>query len=246
MCWLQIPLLLSDVVDRVGNLEICQSATWACQPPAKTGTKLAKMKSYIERLIWNEFGLEVISQQELLHWGTGRYLMNWIQVVYIKLKEIWLLFSIAKAKKKKTGSFFLNERIPSPNLALKLAPNDNYFIEELVGILWIEFKLFISNWKRFHPYFPLLITKKPAGFLLPFRQCKCKYESMKPNLSQKVTKVNYFTKELNSSCLFQIEKEIWPLFSTAKDKKMGSFFTSLPPKQMKIWKYETKSQSKGY
>ena len=30
--------------------------------------------------------------------------------------------------------------IPSTNLALKLAPNDNYFIEELVGILWIEFK----------------------------------------------------------------------------------------------------------
>ena len=35
----------------------------------------------------------------LLHWGTGRYLMNWIQVVYFKLKEIWLLFSNAKAKK---------------------------------------------------------------------------------------------------------------------------------------------------
>ena len=30
--------------------------------------------------------------------------------------------------------------IPSQNLALKLAPNDKYFIEELVGISWIEFK----------------------------------------------------------------------------------------------------------
>ena len=30
--------------------------------------------------------------------------MNWIQVIYIKLKQIWSLFAIAKAKKK--GSFF--------------------------------------------------------------------------------------------------------------------------------------------
>ena len=28
------------------------------------------------------------------------------------------------------------------NLALKLSPNENYFTEELVGILWTEFKLF--------------------------------------------------------------------------------------------------------
>ena len=33
----------------------------------------------------------------------------------------------------------------SQNLALKLARNDNYFTEELVGILGIEFKLFIPN-----------------------------------------------------------------------------------------------------
>ena len=31
MCWLQIPLLLRNVADRVGNLEICQPATWALQ-----------------------------------------------------------------------------------------------------------------------------------------------------------------------------------------------------------------------
>ena len=49
--------------------------------------------------------------------------MNWIQVVYIKLKQIWSLF--APAKSKKMGSFFLMKAIPSPNLALKLAPNDN-------------------------------------------------------------------------------------------------------------------------
>ena len=28
------------------------------------------------------------------------------------------------------------------NLTLKLSPNKNYFTEELVGILWTEFKLF--------------------------------------------------------------------------------------------------------
>ena len=32
------------------------------------------------------------------------------------------------------------------NKVLKLASNDNYFNEELVGTFWIEFKLFISNW----------------------------------------------------------------------------------------------------
>ena len=62
--------------------------------------------------------------------------MNWIQVVHIKLKQIWPLFAPAKAKKK--GSFFFffwMKAIPSPNLAFKLAPNDNYFTEELIGIL---------------------------------------------------------------------------------------------------------------
>ena len=65
----------------------------------------------------------------------------------------------------------------SQNLALKLVSNENYFTEELLGILWIEFKLFISNWKRFAPYFPLLKTKKQARFLLPFHQSKWKYEA---------------------------------------------------------------------
>ena len=48
--------------------------------------------------------LKLASNDNLLHWGTGRYLMNWIQVVYFKLKEIWPLFSNAKAQK--TSSFF--------------------------------------------------------------------------------------------------------------------------------------------
>ena len=75
------------------------------------------------------------------------------------------------------------------NLALNLAPNDNCFTEELIDISWIEFKLSISNWKRFECYFPLLKPKKRARFLLPFRQSKWKYESMKPNLSQKAMKL---------------------------------------------------------
>ena len=138
--------------------EIWGVTKWS--PPAKTGTKLAKIKSYIERLIWNEFGLEVISKGELLHWGADRYLMNWIQVVYIKLKQIWSLFSIAKAKKQ--ARFFWMKANLSQNLALKLAPNENYFTAELVGILWTEFKLFIWNWKRFDLYFPLLKPKNRA------------------------------------------------------------------------------------
>ena len=74
------------------------------------------------------------------NWGTFRYLMNWIQVVYFKLKEIWPLFSTAKAKK--LSSFFtsLDESMKA-NLSQKAMK----FTEELLGILWIEFKLFISN-----------------------------------------------------------------------------------------------------
>ena len=93
------------------------------------------IKSYIERLIWNEFGLKVSCQWKLLHWGTGRYHVKWIQVPYIKLKEIWPLFSIAKTKKKKTSSFLWMKANLSPNLALKLAPTENYFNEDLVGCL---------------------------------------------------------------------------------------------------------------
>ena len=55
----------------------------------------------------------------------------------------------------------------------------------------IEFKLLTSNWKRFDLYFPLLKPKNRARFLLPFRQTKWKYESMKPNLSQKALKLAY-------------------------------------------------------
>ena len=63
--------------------------------------------------------------------------MNWIQVVYFKLKEIWPLFSTAKDKK---WALFLllfcqskgKHESMKANLsqkALKLGPNDNCFTE---------------------------------------------------------------------------------------------------------------------
>ena len=54
----------------------------------------------------------------------------------------------------------------SPNLALKLSPNENYITKDLVGILWTELKLFISNWMRFDLYLPLLKTKKRCSFFI--------------------------------------------------------------------------------
>ena len=73
--------------------------------------------------------------------------MNWIQVVYFQLKEIWPLFSTAKAKILSSFCTPLDESM-KPNLsqkAMKLGPNDNCFTEELLGISWIDFKLVISN-----------------------------------------------------------------------------------------------------
>ena len=72
--------------------------------PANAGTKLTNMRLKIihtlREWIWSWSYLSMI----IVKWGTGRYLMNWIQVVSFKLKGIWLLFSIAKAKK--LSSFF--------------------------------------------------------------------------------------------------------------------------------------------
>ena len=106
---------------------------------------------------------------------TGRYLMNWIQAVSFKLKEIWLLFSIAKTKKPGSFSTSLPPKHESmkANLsqkALKLCPDDNCFTEELVGILLTEFKLFISNWSRFDLYLPLLKPKTRFVFFFEWKQ----------------------------------------------------------------------------
>ena len=128
-----------------------------------------------------------------------------------------------------------------PNLSLKAMK----FTEELFGISWIEFKLFISNWKRFDCYFPMLKPKKMGPFFW-----------MKSNLSQNLAlklgpNDNTSLRNLNLNLMNWIQvvyfklKDIWPLFSPAKAKKLSSFFTPLPPKQIKIWKYETKSKSKG-
>ena len=106
--------------------------------------KLSPKKNYFTEevvgILWTEFKL---------------FISNWS-----RFDLCWPLL-----KPKKTGSFFFwMKAIPSPNLVLRSAPNDNYFTEELVGILWIEFKLFISNWNRFDLYFPLLKPKNRACF----------------------------------------------------------------------------------
>ena len=84
------------------------------------------------------------------------------------------------------------------NLALNLSPNKNYFTEELVGILLIEFKLFISNWKRFWLLFSIAKAKKRAHFLI------------KANLSQNLAlnlspNKNYFTEELVGILLIEFK-----------------------------------------
>ena len=81
------------------------------------------------------------------NWGNGRYL--WID--FMLLISNWKRFDPAKAKKMELVIFTsLPPKYESmkPNLsqkAMKLGPNDNCFTEELLGISWIEFKLFISN-----------------------------------------------------------------------------------------------------
>ena len=159
--------------------------------------KLSPKESYFTEelvgILWTEFKL---------------FISNW--------SRFDLYLPLLKPKK---GFFFWLKAIPSPNLALKLAPNDNYFTEELVGRLWTEIMLFISFWKRFDLYFPLLKTKKTGSFftsLLPKQMKTWKYESMQANLSQKALKLasndNYFTEELNSSCLFQTERDLSSIF----------------------------------
>ena len=71
----------------------------------------------------------------------------------------------------------------SQKLALKLAPNNNYSTEELVDISWIEFKLFISNWKIFDWYFPMLKPKNGLVFYFPSAKA-WKYESKSQSKGQ--------------------------------------------------------------
>ena len=92
--------------------------------------------------------------------------MNWIQVVYIKLKQIWSLFAPAKAKKRVPFFFFWMKAIPSQNLALKLAPNDNYFIEELEVVYF--------TLKEILPLFAPAKAKKSSSFFFEWKQISVK------------------------------------------------------------------------
>ena len=72
--------------------------------------------------------------------------MNWIQVVYFKLKEIWPLFSTAKDKKRALFYFpstKANENMKVWNQICQEVTKVNYFTEELIvnWILVVYFKL---------------------------------------------------------------------------------------------------------
>ena len=87
------------------------------------------------------------------------------------------------------------------NLALKLSPKENYFTEELVGILWTEFKLLISNWSRFDLYLPLLKPKKIFSFVFFLKKA-----IPSPNLSLKLaSNDNYFIEELVGISLIEFK-----------------------------------------
>ena len=170
---------------------------------------------------------------------------NWIQVVYFKLKEIWPLFCPANAKKQSSILLpFRQSKWKYESMKPNLSQKAMKLTEELFVISWIEFKLFISNWKWFDCYFPLLKPKKWACFLNEIKsQSKFGLE-VGPNDNTSLRNLNLNLMNWIQVVYFKL-KELWPLFSPAKAKKPSLFFTSLPPKQMKIWKYETKSQSKG-
>ena len=199
--------------------EIWVMFIWSSQ--ANTGTKLAKIRlkiiNTLTEWIWSWSYLPMV----ILHRGTGKYLMNWIQVVYFKLKEIWPLFSPAKAKKP--SSFFTSlppkHESMKPNLSQKvrkLVPNDDCFTEELVGILSIEFKLFISNWKRFDCYFPLLKPKK--GFVFFWTK-----SNLSQNLALKLAyNENYFTEELLGISWMEFK------FFTSNWKRFDLYFPLFP------------------
>ena len=135
---------------------------------ANTGTKLAKIRLKI-RLKINTFGEWIwFPQGELLHWGTGRYLMNWIQVVYFILKEIWPLFSPPKAKKP--SSFFTSlppkHESMKANLtqkAMKLGPIDNWGTGRYL-MNWIQVVYF--KLKEIWPLFSTAKAKILSSFLL--------------------------------------------------------------------------------
>ena len=149
-------------------------------------------------------------------------------------KRFDFYFPLLKPKKK-SSFFFWMKANPGPNLALKLASNENYFTEKLVGVLWTELKLLISNWNRFDLHFPLLKPKNWLVFLVKANLCQNLALKLCPN-------ENYFTKEQVgiSWTEFKLSISNWKRFDLylplLKPKKPSSFFTSLPPNLwMKAW-----------
>ena len=173
-----------------------------CRQKQAQNWHIYNKKNFFSSIHWeNEFGLEVISQGELLHWGTGRYFMNWIQVVYFILKEIWPLFSTAKDKK--LGSF--SSSLP-PNLLMKVwnQVSVKRLLKSTTSLRnWIRVVYF--KLKEIWPQFSTAKDKKPSSL-----------KAFEWNLSQKALKLasndNYFTEELNASCLFQTERDLTPIF----------------------------------
>ena len=118
--------------------------------------------------------LNACSQWKLLHWRTDRYLINlYSSCLFHSERDLTTIFHCWRQKKRARYLVPFRQskwkhKSMKANLsqkALKLGPNDNCFTEELVGILWTEFKLFISNWSKFDLYFPLLKPKKGLFFL---------------------------------------------------------------------------------
>ena len=132
---------------------------------------------------------------------------------------------------------------------MKSGPNDSWGNGGCFSC--VEFKLFISNWKRVDLYFSMPKPKKSSSF---FSSLPSKHQSMKPNLRQKGSwnQVPMITASLRKWWVFLMRwiqvvhfklKESWPLFSNAKAKNnQSSFFSS---SSTKASKHETKSQTKG-
>ena len=93
-----------------------------------------------------------------------------------------------------------------------------------ISCLEVSFQWQLRNWiqvlyfklKVIWPLFSPAKAKKPARFLLTFRQSKWKYESMKPNLSQKAMKLALYIIYIQHVYIYinyiQSYKQIWKLF----------------------------------
>ena len=124
------------------------------------------------------------------------------------------------------------------------------FTEELVGISWVDFKLFISNWKRFDLYFSMLKPKKRARFFFLNESFWMKYQSK--GLEVKPWSFQWQLRNwMNDVCFKLIE--IWPLFSLLKPKNRDRYLLpfrqilcsyGVPPEKcqyLEIWQHYLKN-----